>query len=125
MSFRHSRSGRATASRSICRKTSCFLPTMNTQLETTTKRRLLMKRRFALIALALIGAVVPAAAILGIGDIVFDPTNYGEAIQQLIQLEQQYEQLVKTYQKVESQYNHMLYMAQSVPVNMIARYRAL
>lgn len=84
-----------------------------------------MKRKMIVIALVLLGTVVPALAILGIGDIVFDPSNYAEAIQQLIRLEQQYEQMVKTYQMVQSQYNHMLYMAQKVPVNMAARYRAL
>ena len=72
-----------------------------------------------------IGPSVPAMAILGIGDVVFDPTNYQEAIQQLIQLERQYTQLVMTYQKVSAQYNHMLWMSQQVPVNMFARYRAL
>ena len=45
---------------------------------------------WALATLLAIGATVPAMAILGIGDIVFDPTNYEEAIQHLIQLQQQY-----------------------------------
>ena len=31
----------------------------------------------------------PAFAILGIGDIVFDPSVYAQAVQQLVQLEQQ------------------------------------
>ena len=35
----------------------------------------------------------PAFAIFGFGDIVFDPSNYAEAIQQLLQMEQQYAQL--------------------------------
>jgi hypothetical protein len=68
---------------------------------------------------------VPALAILGLGDIVFDPTSYQEAIQQFFQLEQQYVQLVQTYQMVQNQYNQMLQMAQQVPVNMAQRYRAL
>jgi len=67
----------------------------------------------------------PAFAILGIGDIVFDPTNYGELVQQLLQMEQQYEQLVQTYQTIRSQYDQMIWMAKQVPVNMTARYRAL
>jgi hypothetical protein len=70
-------------------------------------------------------AAFPAFAIFGIGDIVFDPTNYLELVQQLLQMEQQYAQLVQTYQVIQNQYNQMLYMAQRVPVNMVARYRAL
>ena len=85
------------------------------------------KRAFKLVLVAFlaIGLAVPAKAILGIGDIVFDPTNYGEAIQQLIQLQQQYAQLVQTYQRISAQYDQMMWMAQQVPVSMIARYRAL
>jgi len=67
----------------------------------------------------------PALAIFGLGDIVFDPSNFEEAVQQLVEMEQQYEQLVRTYNTVRSQYEQMLWMAQRVPVNMAARYRAL
>jgi hypothetical protein len=66
-----------------------------------------------------------AYAFLGIGDVVFDPSVYAQAVQQLIQLEQQYAQLVQTYQTVRSQYEHLARMAQKVPVNMSARYRAV
>jgi hypothetical protein len=77
--------------------------------------------------IALLGGVLagPALAILGLGDIVYDPTNFEEAVQQLLQLEQQYAQLVQTYQMVRSQYQQMIWMAKQVPVNMAARYRAL
>ena len=86
-----------------------------------------MRRTLKLVVclLVLLTLVIPAFAIFGIGDVVFDPTNYAEAIQQLVQLEQQYSQLVKTYQTVTSQYEHMLRMARQVPVNMVTRYRAL
>src|SRR6266581_8102664 len=67
----------------------------------------------------------PAFAIFGFGDIVFDPSNYAEAIQQLLQMEQQYAQLVQTYQTVRSQYDHLVWMAKRVPVNMAARYKAV
>src|SRR5947207_1927120 len=67
----------------------------------------------------------PALAILGLGDIVFDPTNYGELVRQLIQMEQEYEQLVQTYRMIQNQYDHMVLMAKQVPVNMATRYRAL
>jgi hypothetical protein len=66
-----------------------------------------------------------AFAIFGLGDIVFDPTNYGEAIQQLLQMQQQYLQLVQSYQMLRSQYAQLLWMGKQVPVNMAARYRAL
>jgi hypothetical protein len=67
----------------------------------------------------------PVLAILGIGDIVFDPQNFGEAVQQLAQLERQYSQLVQTYQMIRSQYQQMVWMAQRDPVNMLTRYRVL
>ena len=72
----------------------------------------------------LLVASQPVKAILGIGDIVFDPSNYEEAIQQLLQMEMQYEQLVKHYLVLKNQYDHMRRMEQQVPVNMGARYRA-
>lgn len=65
-----------------------------------------------------------AEAILGIGDIVFDPSVYGQAVQQLLQLERQYAQLVQHYQVLQNQYAHLLRMAQRVPVDMSRRYRA-
>jgi hypothetical protein len=67
----------------------------------------------------------PVLAILGVGDIVYDPTNFEEALKQLLQMEQQYVQLVQTYQMVRSQYDQMIWMAKQVPVNMVSRYRAL
>ena len=76
----------------------------------------------AILALSL---TAPAFAILGLGDIVFDPTNYAELIQQLLRMEQQYAEMVQTYVMIQNQYTQMLFMAQSVPVNMISRYRAL
>lgn len=84
-----------------------------------------MKRRFLSLVVIALSCGVPALAIFGLGDIVFDPSNFEAAVQQLFQLEQQYEQLVRTYQMVENQYNHMLWMARGVPVNMGSRYRAL
>jgi hypothetical protein len=84
-----------------------------------------MKRRTVVYLLLALGPAAPALAILGIGDIVYDPTNYQEAVQQFLQLQQQYAQLVQTYQMVRSQYDQMIWMAREVPVNMAARYRAL
>src|SRR5258708_2901818 len=78
-----------------------------------------------LIVLTVAGSVKPGLAVLGIGDIVYDPTNYAQALQRFAQLQQQYAQLVQTYVMIQNQYRQMLFMAQQVPVNMSARYRAL
>ena len=52
-----------------------------------------MKKR--IIAVTCIAALcsAPVLAILGVGDIVYDPTNFEEAVKQLLQMEQQYVQL--------------------------------
>jgi hypothetical protein len=76
-----------------------------------------------LVALTLVFAS-PAKAILGLGDIVFDPSNYAQAVRSLIQLEQQYAQLIQIYQQTRQQYEQMVWMAKTVPVNMAARYKA-
>jgi hypothetical protein len=47
---------------------------------------------------------------------VFDPTNYAEAVEQLAQLEQQYSQLVRTYELLVTQ-------ARRMPGDLSARYR--
>jgi conjugal transfer/entry exclusion protein len=88
-----------------------------------------MKPRYA-VKLILVLSVVAvlttrAHAFLGIGDVVFDPSNYAEAVQQVVRLEQQYAQLVQTYVMVRNQYEHLLWMAQQVPVTMAARYRVI
>ena len=84
-----------------------------------------MHRKLTAVVCALAVMSAPAFAILGIGDIVYDPSNYALALQRLIQLEQQYAQLVQTYQMISNQYNQMLWMAKMAPVNMAARYRAM
>jgi len=84
-----------------------------------------MKRKLLVCALLGVSMAGSAFAILGLGDIVFDPSNFDEAVQQLVQMEQQYAQLVQTYQMIRSQYDHMVWMAKRVPVNMAARYRAI
>ncbi len=86
-----------------------------------------VKRKRMLVVCLLIGTLAarPALALFGLGDIVFDPSNFEEAVQQLLQMEQQYAQLVQTYGVIANQYAHMLQMAKAVPVNMVARYKAL
>ena len=83
------------------------------------------RKKVWVFVLIMAGIAAPALAFLGFGDIVFDPSNFEEAVQELAQLEQQYDQLVRTYKAVENQYQEMLTMATPDPVNMIARYRAL
>jgi type IV secretion system protein TrbJ len=84
-----------------------------------------MKKKLAMILAFTLVVTPPALAILGLGDIVFDPSNFEEAVQQLLQLEQQYTQLVQTYQMITNEYNEMLWMARPDPVNMALRYRGL
>jgi type IV secretion system protein TrbJ len=84
-----------------------------------------MRRKLIMSILILSVVAAPALAIFGLGDLVFDPTNFEEAVQELLQLEQQYAQLVQTYHLIQNEYQQMLWMAQPVPVNMILRYRAL
>ena len=82
------------------------------------------KRRLATILIVL--AIAPAAfAIFGIGDIVFDPSSFGKLVDQLAQMEQQYNQLVQTYQMVTAQYNQMIWMAKMIPASLRAHYRTL
>jgi hypothetical protein len=83
-----------------------------------------MKRKRVLFLIGVLSVAAPAFAILGIGDIVFDPQNFQQAVQQLAQLEQQYLQLVQTYQMIRSQYDQMLWMARQIPVSMSLRYGA-
>src|SRR5712692_9727511 len=84
-----------------------------------------MKQKLVVCALLSLILAVPVFAIFGLGDIVFDPSNFEEAVQQLLQMQQQYAQLVQTYQMIRRQYDQMIWMAKRVPVNMAARYRAI
>jgi hypothetical protein len=82
------------------------------------------KRTIAAILVAI--AIAPAAfAIFGIGDIVFDPSSFQKLVDQLVQMEQQYSQLVETYRMVTAQYDQMIWMAKMIPANLRAHYRAL
>jgi hypothetical protein len=82
-----------------------------------------MKRRVLIFLLVMGLAVGSASAQLGSG-IVYDPTNYQNALLRYSQLQQHLLQLQKTYAKVLSQYNLALSMAKFVQ-NMPARYRAV
>ncbi len=82
-----------------------------------------MKRKALLFVLVMGLCVGTAAAQLGSG-IVYDPTNYQNALLRYQQLQQHLLQLQKSYAKITNQLNLALQMAQFVK-NMPARYRAV
>jgi hypothetical protein len=82
-----------------------------------------MKRKVLICLLVLGLSVGTASAQFGSG-IVYDPTNYANAVLRYKQLEQHLLQLQKTYAKVTSQLNLAMQMATFIR-NMPARYRAL
>ena len=85
------------------------------------------KRTKAIAVIAVLALVFasPARAILGLGDVVFDPTNYAQAIKTFIQLQQQYAQLIQIYQQTYQQYQQLLWMGKFLPASVKARYRAM
>src|SRR5258708_32974000 len=82
-----------------------------------------MKTRVLVFMLVMALAVSPASAQFGSG-IVYDPTNYHNALLRYFQLQQHLIQLQKSYAQLVAQYNFALRMAQNIQ-NMPARYRAL
>jgi hypothetical protein len=82
-------------------------------------------KRSVVIAVVLTLLLLPAAsqAQFGFGGIVYDPTNYANAVLRYKQLIQQLAQLRQTYQQVLNQYNLALQMSKNLQ-NMPARYRA-
>jgi hypothetical protein len=82
-----------------------------------------MKRKALVIALVIGLCVGTASAQLGSG-IVYDPTNYHNALLRYYQLQQHLGQLQKSYAQITNQLNLALKMATFVQ-NMPARYRAL
>jgi hypothetical protein len=82
-----------------------------------------MKRRILILLVALALGVATASAQFGIGGIVYDPTNYHNALLRYAQLQQQLVQLQHSYAQLVAQYNLALQMAKNLE-NMPARYRA-
>jgi len=82
-----------------------------------------MKKKIPAVLLILILCVGTASAQFGSG-IVYDPTNYHNALLRYYQLQQHLVQLQKSYAKITGQLNLALQMAQFVK-NMPARYRAV
>jgi hypothetical protein len=83
-----------------------------------------MTRCLAFVFVLVTSVVVPVSAQL-LGGIVYDPSNYANALLRYAELQRQYTQLVTTYQQIRTQYLLLRQQAQLLPVNMNARYRSL
>ena len=81
-----------------------------------------MKRRILILVVVMGLGVASASAQFGFG-IVYDPTNYSNALLRYFQLQQQLIQLRNSYAQLVSQYNLALQMAKNLQ-NMPGRYRA-
>src|SRR5438128_5428366 len=81
-----------------------------------------MTRKVLVFVLVMGLAVGTASAQFGSG-IVYDPTNYHNALLRYYQLQQHLVQLQKTYTQVVNAYNLALQMSRNLH-NMPARYRA-
>ena len=81
-----------------------------------------MKKKILACLLGIGLCVGTASAQFGFG-IVYDPTNYSNALLRYYQLEQQLVQLKNSYAQLVSQYNLALQMSRNLQ-NMPARYRA-
>src|SRR3977135_4190630 len=81
-----------------------------------------MKRKVLVFVLVMGLAVGVASAQFGFG-IVYDPTNYQNALLRYYQLQQHLLQLQKTYTQVLAHYNLALQMARKIE-NMPVRYKA-
>ncbi len=80
-----------------------------------------MKKRI-LIVLLILGVCVGSAS-AQFGGIVYDPTNYQNALLRYFQLQQQLLQLRASYTQLVAQYNFAVQMAKNIQ-NMPTRYRA-
>src|ERR1700681_3276959 len=80
-----------------------------------------MKRKIVLLLLLSTALVGTASA--QFGGIVYDPTNYSNALLRYFQLQQHLIQLRNSYLQLVAQYNLAVQMARNIQ-NMPARYRA-
>jgi len=81
------------------------------------------KKTLGILIVAALG-LLPALARAQFGGVVYDPTNYSNAVLRYRQLVQQLTQLRQTYQQVLNQYNLAVQMSKNLK-NMPARYRAV
>ena len=83
-----------------------------------------MKKLLAIALIALLVAAIPRPANAQFGfSIVYDPTNYANAVLRYSQLVAQLNQLRATYDQVLNQYNLAIQMSRNLP-NMASRYAA-
>ncbi|MBZ5700435.1 MAG: hypothetical protein LAN84_01160 [Acidobacteriia bacterium] len=83
-----------------------------------------MKQKVLAVLLVLTLCAGTVSAQFGFGGIVYDPTNYHNALLRYFQLQQQLIQLRNSYTQLVSQYNLAVRMARNIQ-NMPSRYRAL
>jgi hypothetical protein len=85
----------------------------------------MIRRSLVLLAvvLVLITSTVTSLSAQLFGGVVYDPTNYGNALLRYAQLQQQLAQLVLLYQQVRTHYQLFATQTQRLPFNMGTRYR--
>ncbi|MGH9825249.1 MAG: hypothetical protein ACREDR_18620, partial [Blastocatellia bacterium] len=91
------------------------------QIRKESQMKYFNRKRLTVILIVLL--LLPVASHAQFGGIVYDPTNYANAVLRYNQLVQQLAQLRQTYQQVLDQYNLALRMSRNLQ-NMPARYRA-
>jgi hypothetical protein len=86
-----------------------------------------MKRKITAATLTVVATLALALPLRAqfFGLTVFDPSVFAKVAAQLVEMENQLQQLIRTYNMVTNQYNHMLLMARRIPVSMATRYRAI
>src|SRR5437870_11188630 len=82
-----------------------------------------MKQKALAVMLVLALSAGTASAQFGFGGVVYDPTNYHNALLRYLQLQQQLIQMRNSYVQLVAQYNLAMQMARNIQ-NMPARYRA-
>jgi len=82
-----------------------------------------LSKKSAVIVVVAALLLVPAVSEAQFGGIVYDPTNYSNALLRYAQLQQHLAQLIRTYQQVWNHYRLAVRMSQNLE-NMPARYRA-
>jgi hypothetical protein len=82
-------------------------------------------RAAALSSLVLVTLVLGSARAGRAQFVVFDPTNYGNAVLRYLELQQQFAELVETYEQIRTEYLLLWQQAQRLPFDMAARYRSL
>ena len=83
-----------------------------------------LSKKIVATGLVLAVLILPAWSYGQFGGIVYDPTNYANALLRYNQLVEQLAQLRQTYQQVLNQYNLAVQMSKNLR-NMPARYRAM